>query len=298
MSSVLLATCSEFPDGDEDAALVTDALGRLGIAGRWVNWDDPSVDWADESVDMVVLRSTWDYMPRRDEFLAWVDTVPRLANPAPMVRWSSDKSYLGDLDGAGLPTVPTTVVRAGEDGWTWPDADEVVVKPSVGAGSRGAGRFGRPDEDAARTHLAGLLAAGRTALVQPYLAGVDTDGETAMVFLDGQFSHAIRKAPMLPDGAVHALDSDRLFVPEMIEPRDPGDDERALADSVVADVRARFGIEPLYARVDLLPSDDGPVVVELELVEPSLFVRHASGGPERAADRLAAATAARIAART
>ncbi len=291
---VLLATCDRLPDGDEDALLLTEALDRLGVQSRWAAWDDRDVAWSDS---LVVLRSTWDYTARRDEFLAWVDAMPRVANAADVVRWSSDKTYLVDLEDRGLPIVPTLVVRPGDD-WTWPDADEVVAKPSVGAGSRGVGRFTRDREAAAREHVAALHAAGRSVLVQPYLETVDTAGETALIYLDGVYSHAIRKAPMLPAGVVHAADSSDLYVPESILPRTPTGDERLVGDATLEAVRSRFGADPLYARVDLLPGPTGPAIVELELVEPSLFLVHATGdaapdAPGSAADRLAAAVAAR-----
>ena len=294
MAHVLLATCERIPDGDEDAALVVDALTRRGVESRWVAWDDDAVDW---SQSLVVLRSTWDYTDRRDDFLRWVDTVPRIANPADVVHWSSDKSYLLDLEQRGLPIVATTLVQPGAE-WSWPDADEIVAKPSVGAGSRGVGRFTRQREDEARAHVDVLHAAGRSVLVQPYLEQVDSAGETALIYLDGVYSHAIRKAPMLPAGSVHAPDSGELYVAESIMARTPTGDERLVADGVIEAVRARFGADQLYARVDLLPGATSPAVVELELVEPSLFLVHASGdaapgAPASAPDRLAAAIAER-----
>lgn len=294
MAHVLLATCDRLPDGDDDAALLVEALARHGVESRWAAWDDATVDWSDA---LVVLRSTWDYTDRREEFLSWVDAVPRVANPADVVRWSSDKTYLHDLEEHGLPIVATTVVPPGA-AWSWPAADEIVAKPSVGAGSRGVGRFTRDRADEARAHVERLHGIGRTVLVQPYVGEVDSAGETALIYLDGVYSHAIRKAPMLPAGSVHAPDSDELYLPESIMPRTPTGDERLVGDGVVEAIRARFGADQLYARVDLLPGDTSPVVVELELVEPSLFLLQATGdaapgAPDSAADRLAAAVAAR-----
>lgn len=283
---VLLATCADLPEGDEDAALLLDALTARGLDPRWAVWSDPDVDWA---AGPTVIRSTWDYTADRPRFLDWVRRVPKLFNPAPVVEWNTDKVYLADLAAAGVPVVPTTVVRPGQDVPAY-DA-EIVVKPSVGAGSRGVGRFTPDRLDEARRHAAGLHEAGRTVLVQPYLGAVDDEGEAALIYFDGRFSHAITKGAMIPAGMAHAMDAEALFVQERIDPRDAGPAEREVGEQVLQFVRDRFGGDQLYTRVDLLPGPAGPVLVELELVEPSLFLQQSAGGA--AADRLAAAVEAR-----
>lgn len=290
MPSVLLATCAELPDGDEDAPRLEAALAEHGLASRWVVWDDPSVDW---SGGLVLLRSTWDYPARRADFLDWVHALSWVENPADIVGWSTDKTYLRDLAQAGVPIVDTSFAAPGETPVV--PAGEFVVKPSVGAGSRGVGRFA-PDRHAqALEHVADLHARGATVLVQPYLNGVDQAGESALIYLDGQFSHAIRKGPMLAAGVVHPTFAEReLFVAEQIGPREPSDAELAVGASTLAAVRARFGTTPLYARVDLLPSADGPRLVELELAEPSLFLGQAGRAAHDPADQLARAVAGRI----
>jgi hypothetical protein len=289
VADVLLATCAALPDGDEDAGLLTAALARRGLDACWVSWTDESVDW---SAAPVVLRSTWDYTLRRSDFLDWVASVPWVLNPAAVVRWNSDKVYLQDLHEAGVPITPTAAVRPGEP-LELPTEGEFVVKPSVGAGSRGAGRFTPDRADAAREHASALHRAGRTVLVQPYLDGVDDAGETALVHLDGVFSHAIRKGPMLADAAVYPIDETRgLFVEENISAREPSSAELAVGAAALAHLADRFGDRPLYARVDLLPSPEGPVVVELELTEPSLFLQYGDG--DVPADRFAAAIAGRL----
>lgn len=286
MPTVLLATCSAYPDGDEDAAALTVALAARGVDAHWAVWTDPDVDWAGAPV---VLRSTWDYTLRRAQFLDWVTRVPVLHNPAEIVRWNSDKVYLHDLDDAGVPITPTQVVRRG-DRADLPSTGEFVIKPSVGAGSRGAGRFTPDDAAAASAHVEALHAAGRTVLVQPYLSGVDAAGETALLYFDGVFSHAVRKGPMLQAGSVYDVaETSGLFLEENIAPRAPSADELAVGELALGALEKRFGIRPLYVRVDLLPGPGGPVVVELELTEPSLFLGHADG----AADRFAAAVAHR-----
>ncbi|WP_412542365.1 hypothetical protein R8Z50_07635 [Longispora sp. K20-0274] len=274
MKIVALATCAKLPELDEEERLVLGPLSDLGIRAVPAVWDDPTVDWS--SFDLTVLRTTWDYATRRDEFLAWARTVPRLLNPAATVEANTDKRYLASL---AVPTVPTVFLAPGEP-FTAPGG-EYVLKPTVSAGSLDTGRYGPADEPLAAAHVARLHAAGRTVMVQPYLTAVDDAGETALLYFDGEFSHAIRKGPMLtgPD-----LGTDGLFHGEEITARVPSAAERALADALVGSLDA-----PLYARVDLIPGPDGaPVLVELELTEPSLFLGHDPGAPARFARAIAA----------
>lgn len=289
MPAVLLATCAALPGGDEDAEILSQALAALGVDARWCAWTDEAVDWDD---GLVVLRSTWDYTVNRPDFLAWVAGLPRVANASDVVQWNTDKVYLRDLAEAGVATVATAFAAPGEAPAFLAGVAEFVVKPSVGAGSRGAGRFPRDRLEQARSHAEELHAAGRTVLVQPYLDSVDAAGETALVYIDGRFSHAVRKGPMLPVGVAHPVHGWELYVEEHIEARTPQPEELAVGDAVLEAIRTRFGADQLYARVDLLPSADGPVVVELELTEPSLFLQYGDGRTNPA-DTFAAAIAAR-----
>ncbi|UXI69232.1 ATP-grasp domain-containing protein [Tahibacter amnicola] len=234
-----------------------------------------------------MLRSTWDYTRRLPEFLAWIDAASqrtRLFNPPEVVRRNTDKHYLEALAQAGVPVVPGLFLHPGEDParaiaralerFTDP---EFVVKPCVGAGSRDAQRYGRAQVAAATAHAAALLAAGRDVLIQPYLDRVDAQGETALIYFDGQFSHAIRKGPLLkPDeGPTRAL-----FAAEHISAREPTAQERAVAERTLATIATDGPL--LYARVDLIrDTADNPVVLELELSEPSLFFAHGEGSAAR-----------------
>jgi glutathione synthase/RimK-type ligase-like ATP-grasp enzyme len=217
--------------------------------------------------------------------------VPRLHNPAAVLHDNSDKRYLARLAAAGIPIVPTDFFAPGEP-VRLPAGTEFVVKPSVGAGSMGAGRFPADAQRAAHEHAEMLHSLGRTVMVQPYLAGVDTAGETALIFLDGRFSHAICKTALLAPDARHRPDTEQLYLDETITPRRPSDPERELAERAYEQLATEHG-PLLYARIDLLPSPDGPLLLEAELIEPSLFLAHADG----AADRLAGAIADRIVAR-
>ena len=267
---VALAGCSTIDDPDEPLLLA--ALDRLGVQAEGVAWDS-GADWS--SYDLVVVRSTWDYVERREEFLSWAETVPRLANPFPVLRWNTDKRYLGEL--AGAPVVPTTFV----DGAFVPPQGDYVVKPTVSAAGDGARRFGPGDEAAATAHVEALRAGGRQAMVQPYMASVDTAGETSVIFLGGEYSHGAGKTAVL-------LESEPLPVDEwQLSAREPSAAEVDAARQVLAAMP--FDEPPLYARVDLLPGPDGPMLLELELTEPYLFLELNDGS----ADRFAAAIAAR-----
>ena len=262
---VALATCAEVPDLDEDGPALVGALADLGVEGVAAVWDAPDIDWA--AFDLVVIRSTWDYAERRDRFVAWAHTLPGVLNPAPVVRWNTDKHYLRDLASAGVPVVPTDFVEP--SGSFEPPDGRFVVKPAISAGARNSAAYDASQHERARAHVHELLAAGRSVMVQPYIGGVDAGGETALVYLGGAFSHAVRKGPLLRPGQPPGQG---LYLEEEITAREPTPSERAVAERALAAVPCD-GAELLYARVDLLPGPDGtPVLVELELTEPSLFL--------------------------
>ena len=273
-------TAREARGHDEDEELALAALARTGTTVDVVDWDDPDVRW--DSYDRAVLRSTWDYPARLDEFLAWLDRTAALTdvvNPPAMVRWSIDKRYLAELEAVGVPVTDTVFVAPGEP-VRLPDG-EIVVKPAVGAGSRDAASYGADQHEEARAHVARLHAADQVVLVQPYVRSVATEGEWPLVFLGGRFSHAASKRVALPRAGVVA----ELFAAETNAPHTASSEQVTVAQAAVDHVSARFGV-PAYARVDLVRGDDGTFrVLEVELIEPSLFLPYADDG---AADRLAA----------
>ena len=284
---IALVSCAFAKDRDEDLPVVAEALRRAGCAVSVTNWDDVAVDWSRFAA--AIVRSPWDYWMRYDEFLGWVDRVSgatTLLNSAAMLRWNTDKRYLGRLAEAGIPVIPTVYV----DDADVLDSDvfdgDVVVKPTVSAGSNDTTRH-RNDPGAARGAVRAVLALGKTAMVQPYQAAVDSDGETGLLYFDGVFSHAFCKAALLTGDVAR----NHLYAEEMITPRTATAAQRSLADTVIAHVTARFGEAPLYARVDMLPGSDGaPVLIELEMSEPSLFLFTSEG----ADDRFAAAVLDRV----
>jgi len=273
---VALVTWRELPELDPDDRPLAATLRARGHRVAIVAWDDPGFDWS--KARLVLLRNPWDYYRRLEQFLAWterVDAVTSLWNPPAVLRWNLHKGYLIELAEAGLPVVPTELVRRGSDfdlaatlaRRAWPRG---VVKPAVSADSWETVVFDSGDLAAARTMIERRLPE-RDLLVQPFLESVESDGERCLVFLDGALSHAVRKNPItrggrwagLPEGTPVAADDDELEVAR-----------RVLAAAPAADL--------LYARVDLVRDAAGaPRLLELELAEPTLFLADHPAGLER-----------------
>lgn len=268
---VALVTCAQLPDLDSETRVVAGRLKSHGMSVVPAAWDDPTVDW--DGMDLAVVRSCWDYCTRRSEFLSWAARVPRLANPADVLAWNTDKRYLLDLAATGVPTVPTTWVNP-VTSWVPPAKGEWVVKPSISLASLDTGRYRLDDEEQrqlATAHVRRLGAQGRTAMVQPYLRRIDEDGEMSLVFIGGAFSHAMRKGAVLegPDTGV-----DRRFLPHgglNLRTQEPTCAQFAVAQKALAAVPGGATCL-LYARVDLAPGSNGePLLMELELTEPQLY---------------------------
>jgi glutathione synthase/RimK-type ligase-like ATP-grasp enzyme len=246
-----------------------------GVEAAPAIWDDPAVDW--RAFDLVVIRSTWDYPDRRDAFLAWIESLPHVLNTPEVVRWNTDKRYLRELP---VATIPTEFAEPGA-ALEVPEAP-FVVKPAVGVGSIGAARYAGGDERA-HAHVAELHAVGKTVMVQPYVEAVDDHGELALMYVGGEFSHAVRKKPLLRAGAEPGAG---LYLEEHISAADPSAEELALGERTLSSLPFKRD-SLLYARIDLLP---GPLVLEIELTEPSLFIGYAEGAAERFADAIVAAS--------
>ena len=265
MVDATIAVHAAMPGGSTDDRLLADRLAGDGARVRLSVWTDPSVDW--QRSGCVVIRSTWDYHLDPTRWFRWLDAVApltRLVNDAATLRWNSDKRYLLGLERAGVAIVPTAVVERGQPadlvavcasrGWR-----DVVVKPTIGASAKGAERFtGDAIAAAGAAHLAALLERG-DALVQPFQAAVVDARERSLVYIGGTFSHAFTKPPFLRgvgDGLGEAI-------------HQPSDAERDLAVRAIAAAPAM----PVYARVDVVPTPDGPRLMELELIEPDLGLR-------------------------
>jgi hypothetical protein len=289
---IALASFEGVPVEFDDDELIVEALARRGAGTEFVNWDDPVADW--ERFERVVIRSTWDYTLRRDEFLAWAESLDgRLRNEPALVRWNSDKRYLADLAAAGLPVVPTRFVAPGDAVGTLDG--EVAVKPTVSAGGRDTGRFRPAAHDHARALIEKIVAGGGTAMVQPYLDAVDREGETGLVFIAGRLAHVLAKRAVLAPDEVAPIRDDALgaaeamYDPTLVTIGSADREQRELGARIVEHLGERFGSLPLIARVDLVPGPDGaPCLIEVEAIEPNLYLRQAPVTGERLAEAILA----------
>jgi len=275
---IALATCATLPELFTDDQMLAEALQRRGAEAFPLVWS--SEEGRTMAPDLCVLRNTWDYYLRPVEFLAWAEGMAArttLWNPFPLVRWNHHKGYLLELATRKLSVVPTVLVKqgrhveiallAGAAAW-----NEVVVKPAISAGAHRTGRY-RAEDPAAQTHLNELTQDG-DALVQPYLSSVEHYGERSFIFIDGVFTHAVRRTQALAEG----VGLDRTM--ERVQPTET---ELCLAREVLAALPAA----PLYARVDLAPADDGrPLLMEIEVIEPRLFLQECPEALEALAEAL------------
>jgi glutathione synthase/RimK-type ligase-like ATP-grasp enzyme len=262
---IAIATCAQYPTAMTDDELLAEALRERGAEAPSVAWDEEGIDWSE--FDLCLVRSTWDYHEKHDRFLDWarrVEAATALRNPAGVIAWNSDKTYLRELAEQGVRTVPTAWVTRGADadleailaerGW-----DEAVVKPVVDLGAKNLRRMRRGEGS---TALEAVLR-HHDAMVQPFLPSLEDQGELSLVFIAGKFSHAARKRPAAGDfrvqsiwggtvEAAEAKESDLKLAQQALDPLDE---------------------VPLYARVDLVTGLDGnPCLIELELIEPNLFL--------------------------
>ncbi len=276
---IAFATCRYYELGypdDHEAAAMVGAEFRV--------WNDPAVDW--DAFDRIVIRSVWDYTSQLDAFLEWCERVgpSRLRNRPGLVAFNADKSYLNQLE---VPTVPTSFVSAGDP--TPSLTGEVVVKPNVSSGARDTGRFPADRHPDALTLIDAICVSGRVALVQPYLPLVDERGETAIVYLGGEFSYVLRKRPVLRSAGVAPLGQGAgaaaavMREDDLVSASEASDGELKLAAAAHAQISQRFDT-PLYARIDLVPGLDGePVLIELEAIDPCLYFKQAPGAARQLA---------------
>ncbi len=275
MTDCTFVTYARMPDLDPDDRLALDLIAQRGFSTAAAVWDDPKVNWS--RAGTVVIRSTWDYNLRHEAFLAWagsVAAVTSLYNPLPLLKWNIHKSYLDDLAAHGVAVVPTRWLPKGSahdlaallkrERW-----QTAVVKPGIGLSTHGVRRvIGTADD---QSHVDALLSE-HDVMLQPYMTSVQTYGERALMFIDGAFSHAARKAafqPLLPTGEAGEV------------PAEATSAEIAVATQALQAVPA----PALYARVDLvLDEESRPRVLELELIEPTLFLSMHPSAPRRFAD--------------
>lgn len=291
MTDCLFVTCEELPGFDPDDELAAKALAELGVRVRPAVWTDTSVDWG--SADVCVLRSTWDYHTRPVDFARWVDDVSQqthLVNPPWVVRWNAHKFYLRDLERRGIPVVPSEWLERGtavdlpelllRRNW-----HEAVIKPAHGGSAHNVMHVRRDPERIreGNAHLAELLKTG-DAIVQPYLKSIATHHERALVFIDGRYSHAVTKAPFM-----HA--SQRLGDRASMPPGSSGEVPVAATAGEIAVATEALRASPpghVYARVDVVRDDDRLCILEVELIEPTLYLYAEPSAPLRLARAIVA----------
>ncbi|GAA4434030.1 hypothetical protein GCM10023169_41110 [Georgenia halophila] len=292
---VTLATCSDVPNLDEDDAPLPDALADRGIDVRIAAWDDPDVDW---SKGMVVIRSVHDYAVRREEFLAWAETVPRLVNHADVLRWNTDKHYLLELERRGLPIIPTTWLEPVKNyskhqlHTRFPANGDFVVKPAVSSGGSDTGRYTAVDATSRRqaiNHAMDLLTQDRSVMVQRYLESVDIRGETALIFMNGLVSHAVEKEAMLQGPFRPELEPQ-----EVVHARKANEAEWRLAEqartAIHSYIKDRMGRDEqlIFCRIDVAEGENDQMhVMEVALVDASLYLATSPTGVADFADAIA-----------
>jgi len=263
------------PDPDLDIPFVKDAANQLKIELDFPNWQDKNVNW--QKYDAAVIRSTWNYVPFRDEFVSWsqkVENETKLFNSSKIVKWNTDKKYLLELEQNEIPIIPTKFCSSVEEvesklDWAFNQASAIAIKPSIGAGARLAGRASSIDE--AKKLLKNIFENNRIAMIQPYIESVDTDGEKAIVVIDGKLSHVARKVPALTKGG-HGDGAGLVAIDKKIED----------IFEVIASKLSTWN-ELLYARIDVVEYKGSYLLMELELTEPWLFMKYR---PESSLDLL------------
>ena len=274
---ITLVTCEDQAELHPSDQILAEELERLGVRVRVAIWSDPGVDWARDPV--TVLRSTWDAHLRPQEFRSWlqrVGTLTCLCNSAQTVQWNFDKQYLLDLQARNVRIIPTLYFeRHATPGLCRADIpwESVVTKPAVGASSHGVRLFNADTElDALKAYLGALLEKSG-ALLQSYVSTVRTAAERSLVFIEGEYTHAVRRVPFNRGSTPDTGDLDHEASLEEI----------AFAERVLG---AAGALQAAFARVDLLPSPDGILLMELELIEPSLFFTRKPSSAQRLAQVL------------
>lgn len=275
MKRVAYVTCEPRQADWEDDQLSADVLNSRGIETDFLAWDDPEAAW--DSFDLVVVRSSWDYGERLEEFLAWADSVgpQKLRNRPEVLRWNTDKRYLAELDGAGLPVPPTLLIAP--HGPVPEFGGRVVIKPVTGAGARDTGTFSDESRDDALELLSRLGDQDEVAMVQPYIDSIDDVGETAVLFFGGRYAYALKKRAFLPAVGVAETKpgtkiAAAMYQEDLVTLSEASEAEIDLGLKTIAWLSNRFGSMPLYARIDMVSvPGQGPVLMEVELTEPSFY---------------------------
>jgi hypothetical protein len=277
-TDIALATCIDFPDLDPDNALLVPALAERALRARPTVWNDPHVDWSIPRV--TVVRSTWNYHLHRSAFLDWAEHVSDLGdlwNPLTLIRWNTHKFYLRDLEQSAIPIIPTRWLEQGttldlahvisQHGWR-----KAIIKPAVSASAYATLLVTAETMQLGQSHLDRFLPT-HDMLLQPFVETVTSSHERSLVYIESEFTHAVERKPALN---LEPTAEERLVTPE--------DDELRLAQKILRLLPS----PPLYARIDLIHDDAGALrLMELELVEPKLWLSLAPHAVQRFADAIA-----------
>lgn len=281
--AIAIVTASTVPHPDLNETSLIETLTSLGFDAKSVAWDDPGVNWSDFAV--AVIRSTWNYELQRERFVAWAYSASEettVLNPPSVIEWNTDKSYLLTLANLGVPVIQSSFTAPGEL-WQLPsETDEFVIKPSVGGGARGCGRFSAASVDMAKTLVDTIHASGRTVITQPHMRNIDISGERVLIFIDGTFSHCVLRGPILDrDGKF----TDTTIGWKTVRRFTPSEQAIQIAEHALV----ALGAQALpYARVDIISDDDDNLcILEIELTEPCLFLEHDKDSVNRLAQAIA-----------
>jgi len=293
---VTLATCTDQPALDRGEEGLPDALAERGMEPRLAAWDDPDVDWSDAGI--VVLRSVHNYASRRQDFLDWTRSIPKLLNSADVVEWNTDKHYLQELGARGMPTIdtvwlePEAKLTKHQVHTRFPSLGDFVVKPAVSSGARDTGRYTARNANSrmeAIQHAYGLLQEGRSVMVQKYVTSVDERGETALIYLNGILSHTVEKQAMLlgPLAAPDAV-ADEVAVPRQATEAELqlGEQARRAIHGYIKDRMGRDA-QLLFCRIDVVEGETEPKVIEVSLTDASLYLDSVDGALDNFADAIA-----------
>lgn len=280
MTDVFLITARNIPVEEADSGKLLETLKSLGLSGKIVAWDDTTINWQD--CKLIVIRTPWDYVERYPQFRQWLEyvgTKTKVWNPVGTILWNIHKSYLLELQEQGVPIVPTELILAGSIkklSELLPDdfGNEIIIKPAISISAKGTGRFMK-DAPEAEAHFNHLIAA-QDVLIQPFVPEIQQKGEVSMMYFQGEYSHSILKIAKKGDFRV------QNNFGGTVEIHIPTAEEKEVAEKIFKVLSE----PPPYARVDLLSTSKGPLLMELELIEPDLFLSYDPGAFMRFAEKI------------
>lgn len=274
---VWIVTAANLPKPDPETHLLVAALNTMGVASQVVAWEDATIDWA--AAKLALIRTPWNYTAHVDAFLAWVARVAkltRLENPGHVVTWNAHKQYLTQLGSVGVHVLPTLIIKKGDANFdkTLLPPGVVVAKPAIGGGARGAMKAAH-DDPALLAHITSLLP-NHDVLIQPFADSVATRGEVSLIYFGNTFSHAVRKVPKAGDFRIHT------YYGGSVLDYTPTTAEFKMAERALAATPAPC----TYARVDMVDYAGAPAVMELEVIEPELFLGRTPSAPQHFAEAI------------